>query len=350
MTQVFTKVKGKLRHLGEQVQKKFSSQGLILMYHRVAEEDIDPWSLRVTPQHFAEHLQVLQQHTQPMSLRELARSHQQGKVPHRAVAITFDDGYANNLYQAKPLLEKYQIPATVFVTTSYLKEPREFWWDELERIFLQPGKLPETLSLIINNQQHQWHLGTASHYSPEKAWHNRNAQAWEAQPGTRLYFYYLVWQQLQPLSPEQRQPLLEQIKAWANLQPASMRSSHRPLTIAELPQIERGGIIELGAHTVNHPLLSEQPIAVQQAEIEQSKRNLERLLAHPVNSFAYPFGAYRAETVPLVKEAGFEYACSTIETTLWEKSDRWQLPRFEVRDWHQAEFERRLLNWLAIGN
>jgi peptidoglycan/xylan/chitin deacetylase (PgdA/CDA1 family) len=347
MNQIITKVKRKLHYLGERVQKQFSSQGLILMYHRVAEEDIDPWSLRVTPQHFTKHLQVLRQHTQPMSLNELAQAHQQGKIPPRAVAITFDDGYANNLHQAKPLLEKYDIPATVFVTTSYLKEPREFWWDELEGIFLQPGNLPATLSLTINDRQQQWDLGKTSQYSEEEAWANRNAQAWQAQPGSRLYFYYSVWQQLQPLLPQQRQPLLEQIRAWANVPSVPMRSSHRPLTIAELPEIERGGIITLGAHTVNHPLLSEQSVAVQLAEIQQSKLDLEKLLDRPVNSFAYPFGAYHAETVSLVRKAGFEYACSTIETTVWEKSDRWQLPRFEVQDWDRAEFERRLLNWLA---
>lgn len=337
------RIKGKLHRIKEKVQKKFSSQGLILMYHRVGEDDIDPWSLRVTPQHFAEHLQVLKQHTQPLSLKELAQAHEVGTIRDRSVAITFDDGYANNLHFAKPLLEKYEIPATVFVATEYLEQPKEFWWDELERILLQSVKLPEKL-ITINGQQHQWELKEAS-YSQSEAWQNRHHQADQSQPGSRLHFYYCLWQHLQPLTPAQRQPLLEQIKAWANYEATAPRLSHRPLTIAELPEIERGGIIELGAHTVSHPLLSEQSIAVQQEEIQQSKLDLERLLNHPVDSFAYPFGAYRAETIPLVKQAGFKYACSTVETTVWQKSDRWQLPRFEVRDWDKAEFERRLLSW-----
>ena len=338
------KVKEKLHRIKNRVQKKFSSQGLILMYHRISEDDIDPWSLRVTPEHFGEHLEVLQQHTQPLHLKQLAQAHREGNIPDRAVAITFDDGYANNFYQAKPLLEKYQIPATVFVTTNYLEQPREFWWDELEGILLQPRDLPPSLSLTIDEQQHHWELGEALKYSQSEAWENRNQQAWKSEPGSRLHFYYSVWQQLQPLSPAQRQPLLKQIKIWAN-QSSTLRPTHRPLTIAELSQIEEGGIIELGAHTVSHPLLSEQSIAVQQEEIKQSKLDLERLLKHPVHSFAYPFGAYRDETVPLVKEAGFDYACSTVETTVWQKSDRWQLPRFEVQNWDKAEFERRLLSW-----
>jgi peptidoglycan/xylan/chitin deacetylase (PgdA/CDA1 family) len=345
MNTLTKKVQRKLHRVTEKIQKQFYTKGLILMYHRVAEEDIDPWSLRVTPEHFAEHLAVLRQHTQPISLKELAQAHQEGKIPDRAVAITFDDGYANNLHQAKPLLEKYQIPATVFVATGYLEKPSEFWWDELENIVLQPGKLPEKLSLTINEQQYQWDLGTASNYSQEAAWQNRNLPAWKSQPGSRLHFYYSLWQQLQSLTPKQRQPLLEQIKTWANYQVDTPRLSHRPLTVTELSEIEQGGIIELGAHTVSHPLLSQQTIAVQRQEIQQSKLDLERLLNHPVTSFAYPFGAYQSETLPLVEEAGFKYACSTIETSVWQKSDRWRLPRFEVQNWHKAEFERRLLSW-----
>lgn len=346
MNTLVNKVRHKLNRATEKVQKKFSSQGVILMYHRVEKEDLDPWSLRVTPENFAGHLEVLQQHTKPTSLQELAEAHQAGNISDRSVAITFDDGYANNLHQAKPLLEKYQTPATVFVTTDYLKNPKEFWWDELERIILQTEKLPEQLSLTINEQPQQWHLGQASNYSRAEAWHNRHLPAWNAQPGSRLRFYYELWEKLQPLSPTQRQPLLEQIKAWANYQPAVPRPSHRPLTIAELSEIEQGGIIELGGHTVNHPLLGEQPVAVQKEEIEQSKLDLERLLNHPVTSFAYPFGAYGDETLPLVQEAGFQYACSTVETTVWHKSDRYLLPRFEVQNWDKAEFEQKLLNWL----
>lgn len=349
MKTIVNKMQRKLRRASDKLQKKFSTQGLILMYHRVAEEDIDPWCLRVAPQHFAEHLQVLRQHTQPMSLREFARAHREHNIPDRAVAITFDDGYANNLYQAKPLLEKYQIPATVFVATEYLEKPREFWWDELERIILQTERLPERLSLTINERELNWELGTAQNYSQSEAWYNRNLPAWDSPPGSRLGLYYQVWEKLQPLSPAQRQPLLEQIKTWANYRSPAPRQSHRPLAVAELSEIERGGMVELGGHTVSHPLLSRQPVTVQREEIKQSKLDLERLLKHPVTSFAYPFGSYCLETLPLVEAAGFEFACSTEETTVWRKSDRYLLPRFEVQNWNKAEFERRLLSWLDLS-
>lgn len=332
----------KLRQVGRWVQNRFTPKALILMYHRVAQEDLDPWSLCVTPQNFAQHLEVLQTHTQPMSLKQLAQAHQDGNIPDQAVAITFDDGYANNLYNAKPILNRYNIPATVFVTSGYTQRHREFWWDELEQVLLQPGKLADKLCLTIEGNTHEWELGTAVEYSKDEQ-RDRHHQG-QASPGTRLSFYYSVWQQLQPLPEAQRQQLLDEIITWAETEPVP-RPTHRPLTLAEIPILEQDGLVEVGAHTVNHPLLSAQSIELQRQEIIQSKADLEKILAHPVSSFAYPFGAYTPQTVPLVHEAGFTYACSTVEHTVRQYSDCLQLPRFEVLNWNGKEFEQRLLQW-----
>jgi peptidoglycan/xylan/chitin deacetylase (PgdA/CDA1 family) len=326
-------------------QRYTSARGLILMYHRIAAEGVDPWLLCVTPQHFEEHLQVLQQWASPISLQNLVQEHQSRHVRDRAVAITFDDGYANNLYNAKPILERYQIPATVFVTTGYSNRNREFWWDELDQVLLHPETLPEHLSLTINDQLYQWVLGKASEYRDIDRQRDRTHPAWQAPPGSRLAFYYAVWKQLQPLTDVERLRALDSIIAWANVSPIP-RLTHRPMTPAELHGLEQGGLVEVGAHTVSHPLLSKCPIASQRDEIQQSKMNLEAVLQHPVKSFAYPFGVYQSQTVPLVAEAGFTCACTTVEETVWSKSDRYQLPRFEVRNWSGAEFQKRLRRWL----
>ena len=149
----------KLQRALIRLQKKLaSSKGLILMYHRVAELEIDPWSLSVTPQNFGEHLEVLQKHYHPLSLQQLVEALRGNKRPDRAVVVTFDDGYADNFYNAKPLLEKYNIPATFFISTGFIGQNREFWWDELERLLLQPRKLPEKLSLNIDGNVYQWNL------------------------------------------------------------------------------------------------------------------------------------------------------------------------------------------------
>ncbi len=115
---------------------------IILMYHRVAEGGTDPFSLCVAPNRFAEHLEVLRKHVEPMHLRDFVAKLDNGGISRPTAVITFDDGYADNLKIAKPLLERHDVPATVFLTTGYLGGQREFWWDELDRLLLQPGVLP----------------------------------------------------------------------------------------------------------------------------------------------------------------------------------------------------------------
>src|SRR5213082_2011257 len=95
------KVKERLCRAPAWLRNKFTPGGLVLMYHRIAELPLDPFALAVTPRHFAEHLEMLRKYSRPTSLAEMARSLKDNKRPHRAVAVTFDDGYADNLYNAK---------------------------------------------------------------------------------------------------------------------------------------------------------------------------------------------------------------------------------------------------------
>lgn len=335
----------KLYRASEWLQKRFTSRALILMYHRVAEVELDPWSLCVSPQNFAQHLEVLRKYAHPLSLQELTQAHQSGKIPHKAVVITFDDGYVDNLHHAKTLLERYDIPATVFITTGTLGQNREFWWDELERLLLKPGKLPDKLCLELNGTHHSWELGKAANYSQAEYRGDRHLKAWDGKPGSRLAFYYSVWQKLRLLPMEKQQQALDQIIAWADAD-QSTRYLYRPLTLGELSSLEADGLVEIGAHTVTHPSLSSQSINLQQTEISQSKADLEALLKHPIQSFAYPFGDYTKETVNLIKKSEFACACSTVANTVWKNSDHWQFPRFEVQNWHSEKFQEMLLMWL----
>ena len=119
------------------------------------------------------------------------------------------------------------------------------------------------------------------------------------------------------------------------------------MTPAELGLLEQGGLVSVGAHTVTHPLLTAQSLLVQRDEIRRGEGDLETMLGHKVVSFSYPFGDYTEDTVAIVRDAGFAFACSTIEEPVWRKSDAFQLPRFGVRNWSGAEFEQRLLHWFC---
>src|SRR5215472_8230188 len=215
----------------------FRSRDVILLYHRVAAIGSDPWALCVTPQSFAEHLEVVRK-CEPIRLDQVKPSGWFGSRRPR-VAITFDDGYADNLHTAKTILERYDIPATVFLVTGYIGENREFWWDELEKIVFGPETLSETAQFFSPSGTHRFRTDSIS----------------------RLSLYTSLYRHLQPLSHKERRDILDQLLVWSH-QSSSFRESHRIMTAEEVCKLAADGLVEIGAHTVTHPRLASQPLSV----------------------------------------------------------------------------------------
>ncbi|MDM8542631.1 polysaccharide deacetylase family protein [Desulfococcaceae bacterium HSG9] len=333
---------GGLQRTIEGFRKKFASKAAILMYHRVIDMDADPWSLCVSPQHFAEHLEILRKHAHPISLQQLVQVHKDGNIPDRAVAVTFDDGYADNLHNAKPLLEQYSVPATVFVANGALGQAREFWWNELERILLQPGTLPETLEVNIKHEPFCWVLGKDSDYS-EDAY--QSDCGWIVDlyeyPTSRHSLYFTLHQLLQPLPDAEVYQVMDELLAWSGKKTVPF-SINRTLSKKELLLLKQGELIEIGAHTVSHPSLSMLSKNRQQDEIMQNKIVLEEYLGQQVNFFAYPYGKYSMQTRTIVQEAGFACACTIDKNCVWHGSDPYLLPRITMRDWGGENFLKQL--------
>jgi peptidoglycan/xylan/chitin deacetylase (PgdA/CDA1 family) len=339
---------GRVKSIGRKWRNRLSPGALILLYHRVAELESDPQQLQVSQLNFNTHLKVIKEIATPISLLELVTNLRSGKVTPRSVVVTFDDGAADNLFAAKPILEREDIPATIFISTGYMKTAREYWWDEVERLILQPGDLPSTLSLTIDGKVHKWDLSAQTNYSrTDYDAHNRWHATRGDEPTLRQQIYSALIKVLYPLAPEERFQQLDYLKQWAGDETIS-RDTHRPLTVKEVTQLAAGGHIEIGAHTVSHSMLAALPASVQRQEIEQSKTDLEELLGLPVRSFAYPFGTlsdYTSETVSLVRQLGFDCACSNFKDLVQPGDDLFQLPRMIVRDWTAEEFRSRVENW-----
>lgn len=339
---------GRLRRWRDHFRRRLQHRVAIILYHRVADLDLDPHLLAVSPQHFEQHLAVLQRNYPAFSLQELCRALANNRLPHRAVVITFDDGYADNLHHAKPLLEKYNLPATIFVATGAIGYPKEFWWDELEHLLLQPGSLPPVLTIKAGDYQYEKELGNDCNYSPMEYFSH---QQWNAMmtedPTLRHTAYRSLCQWMHPLPIRERQQVLTALRAWSGTTTAPC-TSHRTLTAEEVVKLAEGGLIEVGAHTVNHHSLASLDLETQRIEIEHSKAELEQLLGYPVMSFSYPFGTradYTLETAELVKMAGFNLACANFPGVVHHGCDRFQLPRFVVRNWDGEEFSRQLALW-----
>jgi peptidoglycan/xylan/chitin deacetylase (PgdA/CDA1 family) len=332
------------RHTAHRFWNGGRHRPVILLYHRVAEcASPDPFALCVTPQHFAEHLQVLKAYGPVISLRHLVDDLRRGRLTRRAVAITFDDGYADNLHEAKPVLDQNATPATLFVATGYLGGAREFWWDELERLILGRDRLPTALTVTVAGGAHKWQFAQAAEDGDEEY---RRRCAWRVgrdQTGPRERAFQALYDLAKALPSDSRDELLDQVRRWRGAS-SEPRSTHRQLSIDELRQLADGGIVDIGAHTVRHPRLAALSRPDQRAEIAASKTTLEGMLGRVISSFSYPFGYqdYTAETAAIVREIGFEVACSTFTTAVSLRSDPLELPRLTVQDWDGDAFGRRL--------
>ena len=327
----------------------FAPRAAILLYHRVIDTPSDPYMLQVKPRYFAEHLQVIREIAQPMRLQQLADGVRTGKIPKRAVCITFDDGYEDNLFNAKPLLERYDIPATVFMTTGSIGREREFWWDELERVFLQPGQLPQRLEMHVDGKTYEWEFDAYAEY---QATDIRRYETWTMAeiddcPTPRHRALCELHELIRPMREAQRQHILAQLLEWAGLA-STVRSTNRAIPLNEVSALEDGGLIDVGCHTINHPALSTLPADIQRKEVTQSKAQLEKSLGHPVKSFAYPYGDYSTTSVQTVREAGFEYACACNSRGVGRDSEGLLLPRVHIGNWAGDRFARHLTRELRI--
>ncbi len=106
-------------------------------------------------------------------------------------------------------------------------------------------------------------------------------------------------------------------------------------------------MVEIGAHTLTHPVLSDLAPDQQQHEIGGSKRRLEALVGRNITSFAYPYGKkmhYNGDTVKTVRGNGFSCACSNFGGLVTRTSDRFALPRFQPLNWNGEQFEDVVVN------
>ena len=318
---------------------------LVLLYHSIADVASDPWELHVTPRHFGEHLEVLRRQCTLVPLHALPDA--SASLSGRAVAITFDDGYGNNV-EAADQLKSRGMPATMFISAGAAGHRLEFWWDELDRLLLEPGPLPPVLELTVNHKRHVWPLGSGM-YDHDEAKQHREWRAWEKADGPRQSLYVALWKLLRGMSHDEREETMMTIHKWGN-RARDARPTHRPVSLEELGDLGSDGAVELGAHGVTHTSLSSLSNSAQRDEIVGSKRMLEKLVHRPVTMFAYPFGQqgdYNAATVELVRESGYTHACAAIAGRVAPAADPFQIPRLHVPDCDGARFAQLLKAWFS---
>jgi peptidoglycan/xylan/chitin deacetylase (PgdA/CDA1 family) len=240
----------------------------------------------------------------------------EGRLPARALSITFDDGYADNEELAAPVLERLGLSATFFITTGFL-DGGAMWNDRviegvrqcrLEAIDLEDIGLG------------QFNLRTL---------------------GDRRRVVDTVLKAIKHREPRDREAAVSHVlqAAGVRTEPALMMSSEQVRSL-----VRRG--MDVGAHTMTHPILTRLTEGEARAEIVGGKARLEELVDRPVQLFAYPNGVpnedYATEHVSMVRQAGFSAAVSTAWGAATKASDRFQLPRFTPWDQTRLRYCTRL--------
>ena len=252
------------------------------------------------------------------AVRQLAA----GKLPARAAAITFDDGYADNHGLALPILRQHGLTATFFIATGFLDGGR-MWNDTLVES-VRRTELPvlDFSGLGLPGEP----LGTFAMTSPEA---RRTAIA-------------ALIDRAKYLTTEARLGLVAALAEQAKVQLPNDLMMRTDQVLA----LHRAGM-QIGAHTVSHPILARLDDATARAQMSDSRDQLQQLLGAPVPLFAYPNGRpgtdYNARTVALAQALGFEAAVTTGWGAARQGHNLYELPRFTPWDRSRARFGARLL-------
>ncbi len=290
----------------------------ILIYHRVL-ADTDPlFPNEPTAASFDRQMTLLKSVFTVLPLHEAAVHLQAGTLPARAACITFDDGYADNLTLATPILKKHGLHATFFIATAYLNGGRMFNDTVIEAIRRSPLR---TLNLD------ELGLGKFEISGNE----------------AKAHAIGQILPQVKYLPLGAREQAAARI---AELTQCGPLPDDLMMTTGQLQALHAAGM-EIGGHTARHPILAKLDADAARTEIAAGKTFLEQTLNTPIRLFAYPNGKpgtdYRPEQADIVRELGFDAAVSTQWGSATQSSDAFQLPRFTPWSSKPARFVPMLL-------
>lgn len=309
----------KMKRIGHYIENQFDFPVIVLLYHRVVNLDSDPQLLAVSPQHFEEHMRFLKENFPVLRFED-----NWGKVDAPSVVISFDDGYIDNYLYAKPVLEKYQIPATVFVASGNIGSYTEFWWDDIERMVLLNNHLPSQYNIETSNGSLMMNFTDSE---------------------SIFASYIELHPLLKSLQVEERDAVIQEMGKKL-LPDLGHRPLFRTMSEEELREMDRSPYITIGGHTISHTALSIQSVEEQKKEIFKSKARLESILGHDITTFSYPFGGrhdYNRESVRIVREAGYNKAASNFPGQIHSGNrNSYEYPRQLVRNWDIDTFQKKL--------
>ena len=289
----------------------------VLIFHRVLPEPDPLFADEMHARRFDEMCGWLASWFNVLALDEAVAHLKAGTLPARAVCITFDDGYADNHHVALPILRRHDLSATFFIATGFLNGGR-MWNDTIiESVRQSKAPVMDLSSLGLG------------HHCIESV-HEKTAA-----------IANLIGQ-IKYRPSEERIIITERLAHMAKVQPPE----DLMMTSREVKAMRLAGM-QIGAHTVSHPILARLTDEQARQEISGSKNFLEQLLGERVGLFAYPNGKpgedYKPQTVDVVRSLGFNAAVSTQWGTSSKADDMFQIRRFTPWDKTKLRFGARML-------
>ena len=296
----------------------------ILIYHRVLPIPDRLFPGEIDAQRFAHQMRFLAKNFCVLPLREAALRLRAGTLPKRSCCITFDDGYADNLTIATPILEQFGLPATVFVASEYLDGGLMFNDAVLAIARSTQLAVLDLTPLGLG----RWPLATDE---------------------DRRAMVAALLSQLKYVAPQDRARRVADLVAAAQC-PAL--PTDLMLTTPQLAQLSQRGV-EIGGHTHSHAILTTLDLAQVKAEIERNQQLIFAATGKPVRVFAYPNGGpnrdYGRAHAQLLATLDIEAAVTTAAGVANQRSDPYQLPRFTPWDRAMPRFAARLMLNARLG-
>lgn len=300
----------------------------VLIFHRVLPEPDPLFPDEVDSARFDELLGWVKSWFNVLPLDTAVRQLHDGSLPARAAALSFDDGYADNHDVALPLLKKHGLPCSFFIATGFLNGGR--MWNDTLIESVRRCRLPMLdLRGLVDGRG----VDLGQHVLGDVA-------------GCRAALGPLI-ERVKYLPPEPRVACVDAIAARAEVSPPDdlMMSSDQVRAL-------RASGMQIGAHTVSHPILAKLDPARAADEIARSRDVLQALLGEPVDLFAYPNGRPGTDYLPdvhpgIVRELGFSAAVSTRWAAARRSDDVFQIPRFTPWDRSRLKFGLRLARQLT---
>jgi len=335
-----------LKTIFNSVTNSAGNKIIVLAYHRVADLKIDPWQLAVNIRNFEEQIKFAVENFQVIDLGEFKTQVSSGDLKANQLLVTFDDAYADNYFNALPILIKYDCPATIFVPSKYIGLDQEFWSDELSHILLKLRALPSHFSIKISNKVFDFNIG----YNLATDEDMRKHEAWRIDtpaPTKRCELYLRLWKRMVSLGAQELISVMDLIRKWSNNQyiPDPLNFA---MNFDQIKAIQHSKLFSIGNHTHTHIALAAHSKANQQEEIMNCDDLLSQRFQSNTSAIAYPYGSYSKVTKEILTEKNFDIGFSMKSQSVSIKSAHYDLGRFQVLNWGTEHFDLMLKKWATL--